>query len=230
MSAVGVILKTALLLWLTILASVVAWRFFGDLSPRTAFWIFSGTALGLLTLLFGTLIQKKWAIATGPLFALGIGGLLGLTCARYQLNFEGQIVQIVMLGLLSAVLMTVLYLAGVLRPDSKLRAVVMTSTGAIFLAYLITFLLGRFGIFLPFVHEAGLLGILAGGFAAIAAPVCLVFDFDAIERMEAEGVPRWGGSFASFTILTTVIWFPIEVFVHLAKSVRRLAREIAARV
>jgi uncharacterized YccA/Bax inhibitor family protein len=224
------ILKSGLLVLLAIFAGLAAWRFLKDLSPRATGWIFAGSAIGLLAILLTTVFAKKCSLVTAPLLALAVGGLLGLTCVRYQMFLGGVVIHSVMLVAFVAVLISALYLIKVIRPDSKWRAVVIASTGSIFLVYLVIFLLSKFEIYLPFVHEAGWLGILLAGFVLFASSVCLIFDFESVERAANADRPGWAEWYAGFAILVTLVWFPIGIFVYLGRWIRLFARSAASRI
>jgi uncharacterized YccA/Bax inhibitor family protein len=94
---------------------------------------------------------------------------------------------------------------------------VAAATGGIFLIYLATFILGFFGVNIPYIHESGLIGIGFSLFVVIIAALNLVLDFDFIESGAAQGAPKYMEWYAAFGLLVTLIWLYIEILRLLTK-------------
>jgi len=94
---------------------------------------------------------------------------------------------------------------------------VVSATGAIALFYVISFLLGMFGIPIPFIHGSGIIGIGFSLFVVGIAALNLVLDFDFIENGAARGVPQYMEWYAAFGLIVTLVWLYIEILRLLSK-------------
>ncbi len=91
------------------------------------------------------------------------------------------------------------------------------ATGAVFMVYLFSFVLGFFGVGVPFINEGGLIGIGFSVAVIIIAALNLVLDFDFIERGAREGAPKYMEWYAAFGLMVTLVWLYIEILRLLAK-------------
>ena len=91
------------------------------------------------------------------------------------------------------------------------------ATGAILLIYLTTFVLGLFGIHVPYVHEGGTFGILFSLAVLGIASLNLLLDFDLFEKAEEYKAPVYMEWFAGMSILITLVWIYIEILHLLAR-------------
>jgi uncharacterized YccA/Bax inhibitor family protein len=94
---------------------------------------------------------------------------------------------------------------------------VIAATGGIALFYLLTLVLGFFGIQFTSVYGAGAIGIGFSIFVVIIAALNLVLDFDFIENGVASGVPKYMEWYSGFALLVTLIWLYFEILRLLAK-------------
>ena len=94
---------------------------------------------------------------------------------------------------------------------------VVAATGGIALVYIVSLVLGFFGIQVPLIHGNGILGI---GFSLVVVGVAalnLVLDFDLIERGAAAGAPKHMEWYSAFGLMVTLIWLYLEMLRLLAK-------------
>ena len=96
----------------------------------------------------------------------------------------------------------------------------LAATGGIFVVYLISIVLGFFGVNVPFIHSGGTIGILFSLFVVVIAALNLVLDFDFIERGAAEGAPKYMEWYGAFGLIVTLIWLYIE-FLRLLTKLRQ---------
>ena len=97
----------------------------------------------------------------------------------------------------------------------------MAATGGIALIYIITLLLGIFGIRVPYIHDSGIIGIGFSFFVVIIAALNLVLDFDFIESGASSGAPKFMEWYAAFGLMVTLIWLYLEMLRLLAKIISR---------
>jgi uncharacterized YccA/Bax inhibitor family protein len=93
----------------------------------------------------------------------------------------------------------------------------VAATGGIALIYLLTIVLGLFGVSIPFIHGSGTIGILFSLFVVAIAALNLVLDFDFIENGVRRGAPKYMEWYAAFGLLVTLIWLYIELLRLLSK-------------
>ena len=216
----GTVNKTGFLLILVVIGAMYAWsQYTGPTSVPALMPFVLGGAIGGLVLALVTAFKKTWAPVTAPLYALVEGFFLGAISALYSHLYEGIVMQAVMLtfGTLFALLFA--YRSGLIQVTQKFRAGVVAATGAIFLIYLASLVLGFFDINVPFIHESGLIGI---GFSLVVVTVAalnLVLDFDLIETGVQQGAPKYMEWFGGFALLVTLVWLYIE-FLRLLSKLR----------
>jgi uncharacterized YccA/Bax inhibitor family protein len=74
---------------------------------------------------------------------------------------------------------------------------------------------------IPFIHQAGWIGIGFSLFVVVIAALNLVLDFDLIERGAAHGAPKYMEWYGAFGLLVTLVWLYIEILRLLSKLNRR---------
>jgi uncharacterized YccA/Bax inhibitor family protein len=108
----------------------------------------------------------------------------------------------------------------VIKVTEKFRLGVVAATGAIFLVYIVSMVLGFFGVSVPLIYSGGTIGILFSLFVVVIAALNLVLDFDFIEQGAAEGAPRYMEWYGAFGLMVTLIWLYIE-FLRLLTKLRQ---------
>jgi uncharacterized YccA/Bax inhibitor family protein len=91
------------------------------------------------------------------------------------------------------------------------------ATGAIFLIYMLSWILSFFGIHMPYIHEGGTFGILFSVVVIGIAALNLLLDFDLFEKGEEYGAPEYMEWFAGMGLLITIVWIYIEILRLLTK-------------
>lgn len=219
----GTVNKTGILLLLTVLTSAFAWSQTMIQTPEGmqvapgAMIYMIGGAIGGFVLALITAFKKEWSPVTAPLYALVEGFFLGSISAMYNAQFEGIVLQAVMLtfGTLFALLFA--YRSGLIKATENFKLGVAAATGGIALIYLATILLGLFGIKIPYIHESGLIGIGFSLFVIVVAALNLVLDFDFIESGVEAGAPKYMEWYGAFGLMVTLVWLYIEFLRLLAK-------------
>ena len=119
------------------------------------------------------------------------------------------------LGILGAML--VIYRAGLISWSKNLEIAVYSSLSAILLIYIVDIIGFFLGFRVPVIPEARPLGILFSLFVVGIASLCLVADFDFIERGVERGAPKQLEWRAAFGLMVTLIWLYLEILELLAK-------------
>ena len=118
-------------------------------------------------------------------------------------------------GILFALLAA--YRSGLIRATENFKLGVVAATGGIFVIYIASFILGFFGISIPFLHDSGPIGIGISVFICIVAALNLVLDFDFIENGAEHGAPKYMEWVGAFGLMVTLVWLYIEILHLLAK-------------
>ena len=113
--------------------------------------------------------------------------------------------------------MLALYTTRVIKVTERFRAGVLAATLAIFVVYLVAFLLGLFGVQVPFLNDASPIGILISLAIVTVAALNLVLDFDLIDRGARSGAPAYMEWYAAFGLLVTLVWLYLELLRLLAR-------------
>ena len=211
----GTVNKTALSLLILMLTASFVWnRGAGDPSLWTLTLV---GVIGALVVAMATVFKQTWAPFTTPLYA-GLEGLaLGGISFLFEQSYPGIVAQAVFLtfGTLGALLLA--YRSGLIRATENFKLGVVAATGGIGVVYLLSFVLGFFGINIPLIHSTGTFGILFSLFVVVIAALNLVLDFDFIEEGAERGAPKYMEWYGAFGLLVTLVWLYLEILRLLAK-------------
>ncbi len=211
MTLQGAVNKTGISLLIMMVTATLTWNMEQPVLPMLL-----GLVGGLVVALV-TVFKKQWSPLTTPLYAAFEGLLLGGISQMYEQRFEGIVPLAVGLtmGTLGALLLA--YTSRLIKVTENFRLGLFAATGAIGLLYLVSFVLGFFGIRIPLIHESGIVGI---GFSVVVVTIAalnLVLDFDFIERGAASGAPKYMEWYAAFGLLVTLVWLYLEILRLLSK-------------
>ncbi len=215
MTVNGSIQKTLLLILIAAVTGSYTWNqhFAGqDVSA----WVIGGIIGGLIAALV-TIFKPKVAHVSAPIYAALEGLALGGISAVYNTAYEGLPAQAILLTVSVLVVMLFLYVARIIRVTQRLRTGIIAATGAIFLVYILSFILSLFGVQMPLIHESSALGI---GFSLVVVGIAafnLLLDFDFIERGANGGLPKRYEWFGAFGLMVTLVWLYLEILRLLGK-------------
>ncbi len=225
----GVVSASAVLLLLVVVAGWFGWQAVEVVEGTDAVtgervvvdasippWIFGAVILGFVLALV-TIFVPKAARVTAPMYAVAEGVFLGAISHYYELAYDGIVLQAV--GLTVGVFATMLFLFAtrVIRVTRKFMIGVMAATGAVALVYLASFVVRLLGSDIPFIHDAGPIGIGFSLAVVVIAALNLVLDFDFVEKGVAMRAPRHMEWYAAFGLLVTLVWLYLELLRLLSK-------------
>jgi uncharacterized YccA/Bax inhibitor family protein len=211
----GTVNKTAMSLGILLIAATYVWNR-GANDPSLGVFVMGG-AIGALVAALVTTFKQPWAPYTTPVYAALEGLALGGISVVFEASYPGLVSQAVFLtfGTLAALLIA--YRSGVVRATEQFKFGIVAATGGIMLFYLLSFVLGLFGVNLPLIHSSGTFGILFSVFVVAIAALNLVLDFDLIERGAQRGAPRYMEWYGAFALLVTLVWLYLEILRLLSK-------------
>jgi len=215
MTLSGTANKTGLALFILLIVASYVWNR-GAEDPALQLWIIVGVVAGLI-LAIATVLKKTWAPFTTPLYAAAQGLALGGISVVFEARYPGIVSQAVFLtfGTLAALLLA--YRSGLIKATENFKLGVVAATGGIALLYLLSFILGFFGMNVPLIHSSGTYGILFSAFVVVIAALNLVLDFDFIETGVERGAPKYMEWYGAFGLLVTLVWLYLEILRLLAK-------------
>lgn len=224
----GTINKTLILLALVVIPAVWVWDMFyqsgidtegGLQNASLMYWLYGGLFGGLI-FAFITIFKKTWAPFTAPIYAVLEGLFIGGISAIFEVQFSGIVFQAVALTFGTLFAMLVTYRLGLIKVTEKFKMGVVAATGAIFVVYLLSFVLSMFSVNVPFIHSGGTIGILFSLFVIVIAALNLVLDFDFIEKGVEHGAPKYMEWYGGFGLIITLVWLYIE-FLRLLSKLRQ---------
>lgn len=214
MTVEGTVSRTAMLLALLFASTMLTWN--PTAPEQSAGWILMGAIAGFIVALI-TIFNKKAAPVTSPLYAVCQGVLLGAISSLFEKRFPGIVMQAVLLtfGTLGALLLA--YTSRLIKVTENFKLGVFAATGGIALFYLISFVLGFFGVQIPMIYGSGPVGIGFSAVVVVVAALNLVLDFDFIEQGAARGAPKYMEWYAAFGLIVTLVWLYLEILRLLSK-------------
>lgn len=167
-----------------------------------------GVFLGVFTKLLDQLLLQ--AIPAEGLAKLGIddvsAGGFSLAMPAFLITIG---VTLAMLGL---------FYTGILKPTKRFQAIVGTAVFGVMIVYLLSFVLGMFGIAIPFLNlgsaiqggTAGLIGIGLSVLILGIAALTLIIDFGMVQNIVRTGQPKYMEWYAGFALLVSLAWIYYE--------------------
>lgn len=212
----GTVQKTLVLTFLVLISAMWSW------SNPSNMWMIVGGIGGLITGLI-TAFKPTFAPITAPIYAvlqgLFLGGISLLISTQYGL--DGIVIQAITLTIGVLFLMLFLYTSGIIKVTDKLRMGIAAATGAVFLMYLINFVMGFFGAAFFTMADTSLMAIGINLVVVGIAAFNLLLDFDFIDRAAAARAPKAMEWYGAFGLMVTLIWLYIELLKLLSRLNRR---------
>jgi len=221
MSVRGTINKFGFLTLMIIAGAAYNWHLFQEGKPSTVTALMIGGAIG--GLIFALIISFKpnWSGYLAPLYALleglFIGGISALIDKGFEKTHPGLVLQAVGLTFGVAIAMFLLYNFRVIKATEKFKSVIIASTLGIGIFYLITIVLGFFGVNVGFAYDSSLLSIGISLFIVAIAALNLILDFDMIEQGAERGAPKFMEWYGAFGLMVTLVWLYLEILKLLSK-------------
>jgi len=210
MTVRGTINKTGLMLLLVMAAAAYTWNQVTGASPGNAGIYAIGGAIGGFIAALVTIFRPRSAPVSAPIYAILEGLFLGAITAVINTAYPGVAFQAVLLTIGTLFTMLFLYRSGTIRATPRFRRGVFMATGAVFFAYIISWILSLFGVSVGFMHSGGTAGIVINLVIIVIAALNLIMDFDFIERGAEMGAPKFMEWYGAFGLMVTLVWLYIE--------------------
>lgn len=218
MTIQGTVNKTFLMLFLLLISASYTWNSFfrdGQIGAVSS-WITMG-AIGGLVVAIVICFKKEWSPVLAPVYALLEGLFLGGISSFFEMRYPGIVVQAVGLTMGTLLGLLLAYRSGWIQATENFKLGVFAATAGIAIFYLVSMVLGFFGIHLSVIHGSSMMGILFSGFVVVIAALNLVLDFDFIEQASRNTTPKYMEWYGAFGLMVTLIWLYLEILRLLAK-------------
>ena len=212
MTVSGAVNKTLLLFSLLLITTAISYFM------ATSFLLWTGMIGGLIAVVVAS-FKPHLSPYAAPAYALLEGLFIGSISFFFASAYDGIVMQAVALTFGTLLMMLLLYKSGLIKVTQKFRSGVMMATGAIFIFYIISWIMSMFGATMPLLHDNGIMGIGLSVVILGVAALNLLLDFDMFERGEREGAPAYMEWFAGMGLLVTLVWLYIE-FLRLLSKLR----------
>jgi len=216
MTVGGTINKCFILFILLVAAAAVAWNMVLS-QPQLAWPMLIGCLVGGLILALVASFAPRTSPVVAPLYAVVEGVLLGALSLLFETQYPGIVRNAIFVTLGVFATMLFLYKIKALQATPAFTKGVLAATGAVFLVYLCSIGMSLFGYTMPFLHEAGIMGIGISLVIVVIASLNLVIDFHRIEQGAAMGQAKHMEWYGAFALLVTLIWLYLEILRLLAK-------------
>jgi uncharacterized YccA/Bax inhibitor family protein len=175
-------------------------------------------AIGGFIVALATIFKQNWSPVTAPIYAALEGLFLGGISFVYQAQYPGIVTNAIMLTFAVMLLMFFVFRYEIIKVTDKFRTIIMVSTGAIALVYLVSIIMSFFGASIPMIHSNGPIGI---GFSLVVVGIAsfnLLLDFDFIQRAGRSGqLPKYMEWYGAFALMVTLVWLYLEILRLLSK-------------
>ena len=218
MSIQGATNKALLLLLCVCITAAFAWNiFFQSKNPSAVMpLVLVGAIAGFIVALV-TIFKPVWAGVTAPIYALLEGLFIGGVSSIAEAQFPGIVIQAVGLTFGTCLALLLAYKSGIIRATEGFKRGIVAATGGIALFYILSLVLGLFGVRIPLVFGAGPVGIIFSLIVVTIAALNLVLDFDFIEQGSLQGAPKYMEWYGAFALMVTLIWLYLEILRLLMK-------------
>ena len=217
MSVTGIIVKSLAAILVIALITAWIWKLYDN--GYNVKWFTTGGMLAAIIISIIISVRQHWAKFLVPLYAISKGCFLGGISSFIQAKFPNMPYQAIGVTIVTFFVMLTLYQTRIIVVTKKLRSIIITACASIFVTYIISWILGFFGIKV-FIWGTSWWAIAFNVVAAIFASLSLLLDFDYIERHKNKA-PKEKEWLATWGLLVTLVWLYAEIL--------RLMRKLAIR-
>jgi len=213
MTVPGTINKSIILWFLLVAGAFYSWMHPGTIIPLLPL-ILIGAFISAIVLVF----RKTLSPFLSPLYALCEGFVLGAVSLSFERSFPGLVTNAVLLTVCVLFCMLASYKVGMLKATPRFQKIVVFSTLAVAVVYIVDMLLNIFGLRnFPYIHDSSGLGIIISLVVVFIASLNLIIDFDLVEKGALYGAPKYMEWYGAFSLMVTLVWLYIETLRLLSK-------------
>jgi uncharacterized YccA/Bax inhibitor family protein len=217
----GTLNKFGFIFLMTMCASVYSWIAYTkgtNVTPMILIGVFGGLALAIIMS-----FKMQWARYLAPAYGICEGLFLGAISAMVSTMFQAKapfiVMQAVLLTFGVVLAMWALYRFRIIKVTKKLTMVIVGATVGIFIFYMLTWVIGFFGVNVPFMSmtNGSTFSIVFSLIVVGVAALNLLLDFDMIDKGVMSGAPKYMEWYGAFALTVTIVWLYIEILRLLSK-------------
>ena len=207
MTVSGIVIKTLAMLFITTTITILIWKMYSN--GTNIRWFGTGGMLAAIVISIVLSVRQQWAHILVPLYAIAKGFFLGGFTSYIKTRFPEMPYQAIGVTLVTFFTILFLYQTRIIVVTKKVKSVIITVCSAIFLVYIISWILSFFGI-QSFIWGTSWIAIGFNIVAATFAALSFLLDFDYIERYKnkASKYKEW---MACYGLLVTIVWLYVEI-------------------
>ena len=213
MTVPGILFKSLSCILVIAAITVGIWHLY--VNGTNVRWFTTGGMIGAIIISIVISVRKHWAHILVPMYTLAKGCFLGGITTFVYAKFPNIPYQAVGVTIVTFFVMLFLYQTRIIIVTKQLRSVIITAAASIFVTYIISWILGFFGIRV-FIWGTSWPAIIFNIIAAIFASLSLLLDFDFIERHKNKS-PKYMEWLATWGLLVTIVWLYAEILRLLKK-------------
>lgn len=210
----GTVNKAGLLLGCSILTAAYTWMqiFSGNgAAAMAALNVAKISGMVGMAAAVTSMFKPQWSQYTAPVYALCKGVALAGMSAVLEMMYPGIAMNAVLLTFSTAASLFVALKTRIITITDRFADTVRAVTGGYFVAIMLVFLGSLVGLRLPGLFSGGPLSICVHMVAAGLAAANLLLDFDMIERMSYQRLPKWMEWYGAQSLMLTLVWMYTEV-------------------
>ncbi|MFB5268228.1 Bax inhibitor-1/YccA family protein [Paenibacillus enshidis] len=211
----GTVNKAFMTLALLIAAAIVSWTMYFN-GYNVGGLAIGGAVVGFILALVIS-FKPSAAPYLVPVYAVAEGTFLGALSATYETLYYGITMQAALITISVFIALLIAYKTRMIRATENFKLGIFAATAGIAIVYLLSFILGLFGITVPYLHDNSLIGIGISVVIVIIAALNFVLDFDFIESGAQQGAPKYMEWYGAFGLMVTLVWLYVEIIRLLAK-------------
>lgn len=217
----GTLNKFGFIFLMMMCSSVYSWMAFEkgqSITPLILIGVFGGLGLAIVIS-----FKLPWAKYLAPAYGICEGLFLGAISAMVSNMFAEKapylVMQAVLLTFGVVIAMWGLYRSKIIKVTNRTYMIIGGATLGIFIFYLLTWVLGFFGIHVPFMSmtNGGTFSIIFSLVVVAVAALNLLLDFDMIDKGVMHGAPKYMEWYGAFALTVTIVWLYIEILRLLSK-------------
>ena len=226
MTIKGTVTKIFILALMVLLGAAYTWKMFNQAIDPSALqpWMWGGLIGGFVMAIIIS-FKPKLAQYLAPIYAVLEGFFLGAISAVFNELFAtsapGIVLNAILLTMMATFSMLFIYRMNIIKVDGKFAKIMMIAISAIAFYYLVIIGLRIFGVYLPMLHNGGLLSIGISVVIVIVVAFSLLLDFNFIEKASYAGAPKYMEWYGAFGLMVTLVWLYLEILKLLAKVASR---------
>ena len=213
MTVSGILFKS--LFCILVIAAITLGIWYLYVNGTNVRWFTTGGMIGTIIISIVISVRKHWAHILVPMYTLAKGCFLGGITTFVYAKFPNIPYQAVGVTIVTFFVMLFLYQTRIIIVTKQLRSVIITAAASIFVTYIISWILGFFGIRV-FIWGTSWPAIIFNIIAAIFASLSLLLDFDFIERHKNKS-SKYMEWLATWGLLVTIVWLYAEILRLLKK-------------